>query len=213
MPASVVAAEGRYLFPIVVRADTQGSLDAIALEVGKIGDEYAGVGIVQNGIGTISEGDIKAAIATHSAHPIVIGFNVGADATAHALAHQHGVAIEQCDIIYKMTERLEVLMKKAAPKRTIETVLGKARILKVFSQKREVHLVGCSLSEGVIARTAKVHITRRGEAIGDGTVINIQANRQNVAKVEAGSECGLEIETEALIAQGDTVEAFETTVV
>lgn len=212
-PTLASADDTRYLFPVVVRADTTGSLDAIRLELGKVGDEYMGVTLVQSGIGVISEGDVKAAIATHAAHPAVIGFNVGADATAYAIAHQHGVAIESFDIIYKMTERLEELMKASAPKRTVETILGRARILKLFSQKHGVHLVGCAVNDGILSRGAKVHVTRRGEKIGDGAIINIQANRQTVAKVESGSECGIEIEIDAEIAAGDTLEAFDTTTV
>lgn len=204
--------EGRYLYPIVVRADTTGTLDAIRLELGKLGDEYMGVTIVQGGIGDISEGDVKAAVSTKSAHPMVIGFNAHIDATAHALAQRDGVRIETFSIIYKMTERLEELMKLSAPKRTIETILGRARILKLFSEKRNVHLVGCSILEGVLVRGKRVRITRKGETVGEGVVLNIQSARQNVAKIESGAECGMEVEVEAELAGGDIIEYVDVTI-
>ncbi len=204
--------EGKYLYPIVVRADASGTLDAIRLEVGKLGDEYMGISVIQEGVGDISEGDVKSAIATKSPNPIVIGFNAHIDSTAHVLAQRDGVRIETFSIIYKMTERLEELMKLSAPKRTIETILGRARILKLFSEKRNVHLVGCSILEGSILRGKRVRIVRKGESIGEGVIMNIQSARQNVTKIEAGAECGIEVEVEAELAGGDIIEYVETTI-
>jgi translation initiation factor IF-2 len=204
--------ESRFRFPIVVRADAAGTLDAIRLETGKLGDEHMCTSIVQAGIGDVTEGDVKAAIATGILHPYVIGFNAAVDPLAYTLAHQHGVRIETFDIIYKMTERVEELMRAAAPKRTIETTLGRARILKLFSEKHSVHLVGASVTDGVIMRGGTVRFMRKGESVGEGTVLNMQANRQNVSKVEAGAEFGLEVETEAELAAGDVAECIQRSI-
>jgi translation initiation factor IF-2 len=155
---------------------------------------------------------MSSSIATGILHPHVIGFNAAVDPLAYTLAHQHGVRIETFDIIYKMTERVEELMRAAAPKRTIETTLGRARILKLFSEKHSVHLVGASVTDGVIMRGGTVRFMRKGESVGEGTVLNMQANRQNVSKVEAGAEFGLEVETEAELAAGDVAECIQRSI-
>ncbi|NBV76781.1 translation initiation factor IF-2 [bacterium] len=209
VPVFAQNAEGRFLFPVVVRADASGTLEAIRLELGKLGDEHMGVTVVQEGVGTITESDVKTAVATKSPNPFVIGFNASTDTMAHVLAQRDGVRIETFSIIYKMTERVEELMRKSAPKRTIETILGKARVLKLFSEKRNVHLIGCSVLEGYFSAGKTVRAVRRGEILGEGTVLNMQSNRQNVSKVESGAECGIEVEIEAELASGDILEHVE----
>lgn len=197
----------RFILPIIVRADATGSLEAIAHEVSRLGDEFAGVRIVHSGVGSVSEADIKAALGGDRP-AAVVGFNVGVDALAREHARQHGVSIETFDIIYKLTERLEELMREAAPTRTVEEIVGRAKVLKVFSQRKETHVLGGVVLSGRIERGALVRAIRRGEPLGVGSIENIQSHKQNVDRIEEGGEFGAEIEIDATLAQGDTLECF-----
>ena len=118
-----------------------------------IGDEHARVSIVQSGIGNISENDVKAAMAG-TTHAILIGFDVTVDPIAEALALQHGVAIVTFNIIYKLTEHLEERLATLKPKRVIEEIAGRARVIKQFSSQKEIHVVGGGVTEGSSPKAA-----------------------------------------------------------
>jgi translation initiation factor IF-2 len=207
---AVAEEDAIFRMPVIIRADTTGSLEAIMLEVSKLGDEHSAVAIVQSGIGNISESDVKAAVSSHIP-TAVIGFNVGVDGIAEALAQRDAITVETFDIIYKLTERLEELLTQTRPKREIERIVGRAKVLKQFSSRKDEHVVGGSVAEGYLERKAAVRVIRRGAAIGIGKIKNIQSNKQNVDRVETGSEFGAQIEAPFEVAQGDTLEGFVTT--
>lgn len=200
--------EDHFTLPVIVRADTTGSLEAIVHETAEVGDDYTGISIIQSGIGAVSENDVKSVIASQASHAVLIGFNVGVDPVAEALARQHGIAIETFTIIYKLTERLQELLKASAPKRIIEEIVGHAHILKCFSSHRGEQVVGGKVSDGTFVKGAVVRVLRRKILIGQGKVMNIQTNKQNVDKVAVGSEFGAQVNAEFEIAQGDMLEAF-----
>lgn len=209
MPNSVVEdTSGRFILPVIVRADVSGSLEGIVHELGKIGDEYMGVRVVLSGIGTISENDVKAAVASGTPATI-LGFDVPVDPLARESARQHGIHIETFDIIYKLAERVEELMKEAAPKRQVEEKIGRAKILAQFSSRRMTHVVGGSVLDGRMEKGAQVRIMRRQEPMGLGKITGLQANKQKVDRVEEG-EFGAEITSEIEVLQGDVLECFRT---
>ncbi len=211
--ASVAAHNSDFFYlPVIIRADASGSLEAIEHETSKIGDDHAAVSIVQSGIGNISENDVKAAMAG-ATHAVLIGFNVTVDPIAEALALQHGVAIVTFNIIYKLTEHLEERLATLKPKRTIEEIAGRARVIKQFSSQKEIHVVGGGVTEGYIGKGGTVRIIRRKLPIGMGKVLNMQANKQNVSRVEATSEFGAQIEAKFEIAEGDIIEQIIMTIV
>jgi len=197
---------GIFTLPVIVRADTTGSLEAIDHELTKLNTEHRKVAIVQSGIGAISENDIKAALAS-STRPVVVGFNVGIETHAEALARERGVSYESFNIIYKLTEHIEEAMKRDAPKRTVEDVTGRAKILKVFSNRKLEHLVGANVLDGLITKDSDIKIMRRKEEVGAGTIVSLQANRQSVNRVELG-EFGTQIESETDIEPGDIIECI-----
>ncbi len=199
-----------FSLPVIIRSDVHGSLEAIAHEVASIGDEHARVHIVQSGVGTISENDVKTALSG-STIATIIGFNVGIDPVAETLARERGVSIQTFDIIYKLTETLSELLLSSAPKRAVDEVFGKAKVLKQFSSRREEHVVGGKVSEGHLTRGASVRVVRRDVVVGVGKIQNIQTNKQNVDRAEAGSEFGMQISAAFEIAAGDTLECFSTT--
>lgn len=200
---------GPFEMPVIIRADASGSLEAIAQEVPKLGSEYARVRIVQSGIGAVSENDVKAAIAS-DVPAVVIGFNVGVDAPAAALALQHGIRIETFTIIYKLTERLEELLGESAPKRKVEALTGKAKVLKQFGSRKDERVIGGKVQEGFLERGSSVRVMRRAEELGIGKIKNIQSNKQDVNRIEEGREFGAQINSEFEIMQGDTLEGFTT---
>ncbi|MBI4079630.1 translation initiation factor IF-2 [Candidatus Kaiserbacteria bacterium] len=201
--------EGYFVLPLIVRSDTAGSLEAIEHELVKLGDTDSSLRIVLSGIGNIAEGDVKAALAG-SVQAIVIGFNVKVDPIAEDHARQHSVRIETFDIIYKLTERLEELLHEIRPKRAVEETLGRAKVLKQFSSRKDQHVVGGAVAEGYLAKGGSVRVLRRGIAIGIGKIKNIQSHKADVERVDTGSEFGALIVSPFEVAQGDTLECFTT---
>jgi translation initiation factor IF-2 len=195
----------RFMLPLIVRADTTGSLEAIQHELKKLGDERMGVAMMQSGVGNIGENDVKAALSAEIP-VLLVGFNVGTDTPAGNLARERGVTIEHFSIIYKLTERAEELMKQLAPKQIIEEKQGAARIIKQFSSRHNEHVVGGAVTEGHIAKGAEVNVLRRGVKIGVGKIKSLQSSRQNVERVGAPDEFGTQIESVFEIAAGDTLE-------
>lgn len=199
----------RFSLPLIVRADTAGSLEAIEHECARLGDEHSSVRVVLSGIGNITESDVKAALAG-SVQAAVIGFNVKTDPIAEEYARQHNVRVETFDVIYKLTERIEELLHDARPKRAIEETVGRAKVLKQFGSRKENHVVGGSVSEGHLARGASVRVLRRGAVVGAGKIKNLQSHKADVERVETGSEFGALIVSPFEIARGDTLECFVT---
>lgn len=200
-------ASDRYVMPVIIRADVSGSLEALAHEFTKVGDEHKRIEIVQTGIGTVSENDVKTALAG-STPAVILGFNVGIDPIAEALARERGVRVETFNIIYKLTERLQELLEETAPKRLVEEVIGRARVLKQFSSRKDEHVIGGKVIEGYLARKGRVHVLRRDTLLGEGKIKNIQSNKQDVDRIELDREFGAQVEAPFEIAQGDVLECF-----
>ena len=199
---------GRFYLPVIIRADVTGSLEGIMHELAKIGDDYMGVRVVLSGVGAISENDVKASVASGTPATI-IGFDVPVDSLARESARQHDVHIETFNIIYKLAERIEELMKEAAPKRQVEEKIGRVKILAQFSSRRTTHVVGGSVLDGRMEKGAQVRIMRRQEPMGLGKITGLQSNKQKVDRVEEG-EFGAEITSEVEVLQGDVLECFRT---
>lgn len=202
--------EGVFTLAVIVRADTTGSLEAIEQELARLGDEHTRISIVQSGLGAVSENDVKVALS--GAHPsLIIGFNVPTDPIAEALARERGVTIELFDIIYKLTEKATEILQSSAPKREVEEILGRAKIIKQFSSRKEEHVVGGKVLEGYLKKGGVLRVLRRNTKIGEGKLRNVQTNKQNVDRVDAPSEFGAQVEAPFEIAQGDVVECVVRT--
>ncbi|MDB5238143.1 MAG: infB [Candidatus Kaiserbacteria bacterium] len=196
---------GRFVMPVIIRADTTGSLEAIKGEVAKLGDEFTSVQIVQSGVGNISENDIKNAIGS-TIPATVIGFHVSVERQAETLALHNKIPTQTFTVIYKLTEHLEELLKTSAPKRIVEEVVGKAKVIKCFSSQKNDHVLGGAVTEGYLAKKGTLRFTRRFVVLGTAKVINIQTGKQNVDKVESGKEFGMQIESNFEPAAGDIIE-------
>lgn len=192
------------ILPIILKADTAGSLEAIEYELGKISRERIIPKIVASGVGSVSEGDVKNAIATPGT--LVFSFSTKVDAQAAALADRSGVSIESFDIIYKLTERVTELLTEREPRIEVEEMVGAAKVLKVFSAQKDKQVLGGRVTTGTFEKSGIIRIVRRDEEIGRGTVRELQQSKMEADSISEGSEFGAMIESKAEIAPGDTLE-------
>jgi len=198
------AESGGALFPLVIKADTVGALDAIAQELGKVTSDRVHIKILQKSTGAVSEGDIKLAQSVPGT--VVLGFNTPTDRAAGDFAFRSGIPIQQFDIIYKLSEWAAEELKRRRPTEKTEEVVGKAKVLKCFSAVKDRQVIGCRVLEGMLAVGQTVRVTRRDLTIGTGSIMNLQQQKVNAKKVESG-EFGADIKSKTDIAAGDVLES------
>jgi translation initiation factor IF-2 len=193
--------------PLVIKADTVGTLEAVRQEVVKLGDDKICPRLISFGLGNISENDLK--IVSSSANSIILGFHVGVDRSAIDLAERYGIAIQTFDIIYKLSEWLEEELLRRRPKVTVEKIIGRAKIIKVFGHTKDRQVVGGQVTEGSLSKNDEVKIIRRDNQIGLGKVIDMQEQKLPTKEVLAGNQFGSMIEAKISLAPGDILEAFK----
>ena len=189
---------------LILKADTAGSIEALEYELKKVPQENAHIIIVDRGVGSISENDVKQLIGFDDA--LIAGFNVKVDSSAADLAERNGVKIETKPIIYEITEWLTAEVARIAPATPETVITGSAKILKHFSTTGLKHVVGGRVEAGTIAHGASVIIQRRGIDVGKGKIVNLQSQRADVESVGEGTEFGAQIETKADITGGDIIQ-------
>jgi len=199
-------ADDRLVIPIILEADTAGSLEAIIHEIKKIPEERVRIKIVQSGIGNVTEKDIK--LASGNENTIVIGFNTNVDSPAKNLAERSGVTLEQFDIIYKLSEWLEQIVVERTPSIEVEEVGGELKVLKIFSKTRNKQVIGGKVTSGQIILGRQVKIMRRENEIGRGTIKELQQQKLRKSEVQEGNECGLLVEASTEIVPGDYLQNF-----
>lgn len=199
------AGEGTVELPLILKTDVTGSLEAIKHELRKITHERVGIRIVSEGIGAVSEGDVKSAVASGAT---IIAFSVGTDSTARDLAERSNVTIDSFTIIYELFERVQALVNERAPQITVEETLGEAKVLKAFSVAGTKHVLGARWDSGALTIGDLIKVDRRGIALGTGKLTNLQVARADVKDIHTEGEFGLQVETKADIAAGDTLTAY-----
>jgi len=197
------------IIPIILKADVSGSIEAIEKEIGKIKNDTAEFKIVVKGIGPISESDIKG--VTSGEEVLVIGFNVKADRSALEIAQKRGITVSFFEIIYKMTEWLQIQMEERRPKVETIEITGRAKIIRAFSRTKERQIVGGKVIEGQIILNSIVKIVRREFEIGRGKIVNLEKNKAKTSNVEEGTEFGMMIESKIEVVAGDILESFSIT--
>jgi translation initiation factor IF-2 len=192
---------------LVVKADVQGSVEAVTNELGKLKHPEVRVNVIHTGIGAISENDIMLAAASKA---IVVGFNVRPNAEARALAEREGVQIRTYQVIYKLTEDIEqALVGMLAPEQVEETI-GEAEVRELFRISRIGVIAGCYVTNGVVRRNAKVRVVRDGVVVYDTTLASLKRFKDDVREVAQGFECGIQLEGYNDVKQGDVLEFYET---
>ncbi|NDV02690.1 translation initiation factor IF-2 [Pseudoroseicyclus tamaricis] len=192
--------------PVLVKADVQGSAEAIVQALEKVGNEEVRVRVVHSGVGAITETDIGLAEA--SGMP-VIGFNVRANAPARQAANQKGVEIRYYSVIYDLVDDVKAAASGLLKDEVRERFIGYASIKEVFKVSNVGKVAGCLVTEGVARRSAGVRLLRDDVVIHEGTLKTLKRFKDEVAEVISGQECGMAFENYEDIRAGDVIEIFE----
>ncbi len=192
-------------FPLVVKADVQGSVEAICAAIEKLGNDEVRAHIVHAGAGAITESDISLAEASNAA---IIGFNVRANKQARDAADAQGIEIRYYNIIYDLVDDVKAAMSGMLSPERRETFLGNAEILEVFNISKVGKVAGCRVTEGKMERGEGVRLIRDHVVIHEGKLKTLKRFKDEVAEVPAGQECGMAFENYEDIRAGDIIEAF-----
>lgn len=204
----VSASDKEIVFPVILRADVSGSLEAIKHEFKKIQSDFVDIKIVDSGVGNISETDIK--MISGKEHSTVIGFNTQAEGGVRDLAERMNVDIQTFDIIYKLSEWVEEKVKSITPIQNIDESRGEARVLKCFSRAKNKQVIGGKVLTGTLSKNASVKIMRKDEEICRGKILELQSQKTKTNSVYEDNEFGSMIEAGEEIQGGDVLVAFET---
>ena len=192
--------------PIIVKADVQGSQEALAASLLKLSTDEVKVQLVYAAVGGISESDVNLAIASKA---VVIGFNTRADAGARKLAEGNGIEIRYYNIIYDAVDDLKAAMSGMLTPDKKEEVIGTAEIRQVFRVSKIGSIAGCMVTSGLVRRTAKLRLLRDNVVIFTGELDSLKRFKDDVREVKEGFECGLNIKGYNDIVEGDQLEFFE----
>ena len=192
-------------FPLVIKGDVQGSIEAIAGALEKLGTEEVRARIVHSGAGGITESDISLAEASDAA---IIGFNVRANSQARDAAAAAGIEIRYYNIIYDLVDDVKAAMSGMLSPERRETFLGNAEILEVFNITKVGKVAGCRITEGKVERGSGVRLIRDSVVIHEGSLKTLKRFKDEVAEVNAGQECGMAFENYEDIRAGDVIECF-----
>ena len=194
------------VLPLIVKADVQGSQEALAQALGKLGTDEVKIQIVHSAVGGISESDINLAIASKA---VVIGFNVRADAGARKLAEGNGVDLRYYTIIYDAVDDVKAAMGGMLAPEQREEVIGAAEIRTKFVASKIGTVAGCMVTAGIVRRGARVRVLRDNVVVYTGEVESVRRIKEDVREVKEGFECGIKIRNYNDIAEGDQLEFFE----
>ncbi|MBB5275946.1 translation initiation factor IF-2 [Rhizobium rosettiformans] len=192
-------------FPLVIKADVQGSVEAIVAALEKLGTDEVRARIVHSGAGAITESDISLAEASNAA---IIGFNVRANAQARTASERAGIEIRYYNIIYDLVDDVKSAMSGLLSPERRETFLGNAEILEVFNITKVGKVAGCRVVEGKVERGAGVRLVRDNVVIHEGKLKTLKRFKDEVSEVPMGQECGMAFENYEDIRAGDTIECF-----
>ena len=190
---------------IIVKADVQGSVEAVRQSLEKLSNEEVRVNIIHGAVGAVNESDVMLANASNA---IIVGFNVRPDATAQANAERDGVDMRMYRVIYDCIEEIESAMKGMLAPKTREVILGTAEVRNVIRIKSIGNIAGCYVKSGKIQRGAGVRVVRDGIIIADDNVASLQRFKDSVKEVAEGYECGIGLEKYNDIKEGDIFEVF-----
>ncbi len=193
--------------PIVLKCDVQGSAEAIAAALEKLGNEEVAARIVHAAVGGITESDIVLAVASKA---VVIGFNVRANKQAREHAVRDGIQVRYYSIIYDVIDDIKSAMEGMLVPAHREHFLGNAEILEVFNISKVGRIAGCRITEGKVKRGSKVRLVRDDVVIHEGALSTLKRFKDEVREVDAGQECGMAFENCQDLKAGDAIECFDT---
>ena len=185
--ASVQSGEAKEL-NLIVKADVQGSLEPLKVELEKLGKGEIGLNVLYAEAGNIGENDVMLASASKA---LIVGFNVQADVAARRLAEGEGVSIRLYDIIYRMTEDIEKALKGMLEPDLVEKVVGRATVLAVFQASKLGRVAGCRVTEGELRRNSKVRLFHGADLVYEGEMASLRHEKEDVREIRTGFECGV----------------------
>jgi len=191
---------------IVLKADVQGSLEAIEQILSTIESTEVALEIMSSGVGSITESDVRTA---ESAHALIVGFNSSPTPVAKRMAETSKVEIVTYDIIYKLVDSLKEKLAALLPPEIVRTDSGRLSVLAIFKTGKHDMIVGGRVSEGKLLRGSLIEVKRNDEIVGTGRMLNLQQNKQNADEVGQGNECGVVFEGNVKIAAGDTLICYK----
>lgn len=197
----------KVVIPVIVRADSLGTLSAVIRELQKRETEDVKIKIIGQGIGPITEGDVMQAGSDEKV--LIIGFAVKVDPKARDQSERFNVKPETFDIIYKLSEWFDTVVLDRLPYEEKETILGTLKVIKSFSSQKDKHVIGGRVETGRITLNSLVKIIRRGVEMGRGRIVELQSQKIKTNEVIEGNECGLMVETKIEMIPSDILESIE----
>jgi len=202
---SQLKTSGRKEFPLIVKADVQGSLEAIVGSLEKLGTDEVAARVIHSGVGGITESDVTL---SHSSGAAIIGFNVRAHKEARELSERDGVEIRYYNIIYDLVDDVKKAMSGLLTPERRETMLGNALILEVFNVSKVGKVAGCRVTDGKVERGAGVRLIRDNVVVHEGKLSQLKRFKDDAREVTAGQECGMAFENYQDMRQGDVIECY-----
>jgi translation initiation factor IF-2 len=196
---------GRKEFPLLIKADVQGSVEAIIGALDKLGNDEVGARVVLSGVGGITESDVTLASSVGAA---IIGFNVRAHKEAREAAEQAGIEIRYYNIIYNLVDDVKAAMSGLLTPERRETMLGNARIQEVFNVSKVGKVAGCLVTDGSVERGANVRLIRDNVVVHEGKLSQLKRFKDDAKEVNAGQECGMAFENYQDMRAGDIIECY-----
>ena len=201
------AAEGEvHTVNLMIKADVQGSVEALSDSLLKLATDEVKVNIIASGIGGITESDIQLAIASEA---IIIAFNVRADANAKKLAENEGVDLRYYSIIYEAIDQVKAAMQGMLSPEVREDIIGLAEVREVFRSSKFGTVAGCIVEDGVLKRNNPIRVLRNNVVIYEGALESLRRFKDDVSEVRAGTECGLGVKNYNDVRIGDQIECYE----
>ncbi|MFQ5574268.1 MAG: translation initiation factor IF-2, partial [Terriglobia bacterium] len=190
---------------LIVKADVQGSIEALAGSLGKIPQDEVKIIVIHRGVGGISETDVMLAAASNA---IIIGFNVRPEAKAKEMAEKEGVDVRTYNVIYKVVEDIEKARTGMLAPIVEEQEIGEIEVRATFRVPKMGVVAGCYVTKGEVKRDANARLVRDGTVVYEGKIASLRRFKDDVASVSSGYECGIGLENFQDIKEGDVIEAF-----
>jgi len=198
---------GKKILTLVIKADVQGSQEALIHALTRLATDEVKVTVVHAGVGGITESDVNLAMA---ARAVIIGFNTRADAAARKLAESSGIQLRYYNIIYEAVDEIKAALSGMLPPERKEAILGMVQVRQVFRISKIGTVAGCYVAEGLVKRSAQVRVLRDNVVIHTGDIDSLKRFKDDVREVKAGFECGMSLKNFADVKEGDQFEVFET---
>ena len=202
-----IAESGKKVLTLVIKADVQGSQEALIHALTQLGSDEVKVTVVHAAVGGITESDVNLAMASRA---VIIGFNTRADAAARKLAETSGIQIRYYDIIYQAVDEVKAALSGMLAPEKKEQVLGLVQVRQVFRISKIGTIAGCYVTEGLVRRGAQVRVLRDNVVIHTGDIDSLKRFKDDVREVKAGFECGMSLKNFSDVKEGDQFEIFET---